>query len=87
MIKPVAPSLKEKTKEFLLAINEVTGFMVEDTVKLKTPQTISKNCEYSNVQQYGRCYQYNHQYNITIGGVGVVSGEALIDLHLHHFTL
>ncbi|XP_076119312.1 E3 ubiquitin-protein ligase TRIM47-like isoform X2 [Alosa pseudoharengus] len=44
VMKSVSPSLREKTKEFHQAVFKVTGFMVMDTVILKTPETISKSC-------------------------------------------
>ncbi|XP_062390996.1 E3 ubiquitin/ISG15 ligase TRIM25-like [Sardina pilchardus] len=66
VMKPVVPSLRDKTNEFHLAMHKVTGFMKGDLVKLKTPDTISKFL-------YGKC-GYTHKYNITVGGVGVVSG-------------
>ncbi|XP_062391004.1 E3 ubiquitin/ISG15 ligase TRIM25-like [Sardina pilchardus] len=85
LMKSVAPSLREKTKEFHQAVLKVTGFMVGDTVKLKTPETISMTCTYIGVgggigRRYGstafnqgiNC-GYDHNYNITVDGVGVVT--------------
>ncbi|XP_076118863.1 E3 ubiquitin/ISG15 ligase TRIM25-like [Alosa pseudoharengus] len=42
VMKSASPSLREKTKEFHQEILKVTGFMVGDSVKLKTPETITK---------------------------------------------
>ncbi|XP_062390998.1 E3 ubiquitin/ISG15 ligase TRIM25-like [Sardina pilchardus] len=64
VVKSVSPSLRDQTKCFHQAVFKVTGFMKGDLVKLKTPDTISKSlyCPYGI-----------HKYNISVGGVGVLS--------------
>ncbi|XP_048095608.1 E3 ubiquitin/ISG15 ligase TRIM25-like isoform X2 [Alosa alosa] len=69
ILKEVSPYLREKTIEFLQEIHEVSGFMKGDMVKLKTPETINKTCPRITYNTCG----YKHRYDITVGGVGVVS--------------
>ncbi|XP_042565634.1 E3 ubiquitin/ISG15 ligase TRIM25-like isoform X2 [Clupea harengus] len=72
VMKSVSPSLNEKTKQFLQNIFKVTGLMKGDKVKLKTPQTVGKTlqCNHHNGLVY-----IKHKYNITVSGVGEVTGS------------
>ena len=57
----------------------VTGFMKGDKVKLKTPQTVDKTLQCDNYSDYE--YNQKHYYDITVSGVGEVTGKTLMDLH------
>ncbi|XP_062389511.1 E3 ubiquitin/ISG15 ligase TRIM25-like isoform X1 [Sardina pilchardus] len=76
IMKAVSPSLREKTKKFHQEVLKVTGFMKGDLVKLKTPETISK---------FLYCPHGSHKYNITVGGVGVVSALTETDSMTFNF--